>query len=327
MLLTIKNTYKILSYLSYYLYNFPSFNRKANIVLKTSIYPLSERSFLKNEIRRMKQYMLGSLCIADLFCTLANRKISLKEKNAIVYMSVLLSIYDDLFDRDNISKERLFSLISQTGRVVPTTQKEKIFLGLYKNSHTHIVQKEQFYDLLKKLFESQKNSKALSTKSDPDKIEQFSYEKGGYAALLLRFVLEHSLSRDEKKAIYELGGLIQLIDDIFDLYEDSRAEVCSLAYPTYSIDYLSNKLQKKLTQTLHLFYNLPYKRKNIKKFTYCYVMFCSRIFVCLEQLGKLIKDPLQPFNPHLFNRRQLICDMEKPINILKSIYYAFTYKY
>ena len=182
-------------------------------------------------------------------------------------------------------------------------------------------------EISERLLQAQKRSKDLSVdKSSEADIKRAADDKGGYTALLVRKVLTHPMQECEEKAVYKLGALIQFMDDIFDIYEDSRNDVCSLAYPTPRIDRLSIDYRRCLQETLALFYRLPYERRYIEKFSYLLVLLVSRTFVCLDRLEKLAKKS-GDFNPRCFDRKSLICDMEKPANLLKSLYYTINYSY
>jgi hypothetical protein len=47
----------------------------------------------------------------------------------------------------------------------------------------------------------------------------------------------------------------------------------------------------------------------------------SRGFVCLHMLQEREKQNNGNFNPGAFTRKQLICDMEKPINLLRTLHH------
>jgi hypothetical protein len=51
----------------------------------------------------------------------------------------------------------------------------------------------------------------------------------------------------------------------------------------------------------------------------------ARCFVCLDQYENLEKIS-GTFQPHTYSRQQLICDMEKPKNLLSSFSYFTKYK-
>ncbi len=284
----------------------------------------SHQILTKVDIQKLKQYMFFSTLFAELLCVLDGRKPNEKEQKAALYLGAMAPFYDDFFDRNISSEKRVRILTHQYSDLLHANPHEKMYIKLAEHFYAHTGDVSQTFE---KLLQAQKQGKNLTVnQSSKTAIKKAAYDKGGYTALLLRKTLAHPMRKGEEKAIYQLGTLIQFMDDIFDIYEDSRNQVCSLAYPSTDVRYLSADYRQHFQRTLRLFYQLPYKNRQVEKFAYLALLLMSRTFVCLDQLGNL-PAVCGEFNPHHFKRASLICDMERPANLLKSLYYALMYSF
>ena len=69
----------------------------------------------------------------------------------------------------------------------------------------------------------------LSDKKVSEKnLFKITFSKGGISALALTYLMVPKLNAKEKKAIYELGAVMQLVDDISDIEEDIKSGIQTL---------------------------------------------------------------------------------------------------
>jgi len=89
---------------------------------------------------------------------------------------------------------------------------------------------EAFRAHLLRVFHLETNGHQRSLKPPPtDEIARLTAEKGGCSVLLFRYLLGHELSNAERLALFEFGHLVQLCDDIFDLWHDRQNGTATLA--------------------------------------------------------------------------------------------------
>ena len=69
---------------------------------------------------------------------------------------------------------------------------------------------------------------------------------------------------------------------------------------------------------------MNFESKNVVRFLDMIMPVVNRGFVCIDQFEKLEKNNNGVFEPKKFSRKQLICDMEKPVNLLRT--FVYTYK-
>jgi len=93
--------------------------------------------------------------------------------------------------------------------------------------HVHA---KAFREHLQRVFRIETEGHQRAPKPPPtDEIARLTAEKGGFSVLLFRCLLSGELSDAERRALFEFGHLVQLCDDIFDLWFDRRNRTATLA--------------------------------------------------------------------------------------------------
>jgi hypothetical protein len=118
---------------------------------------------------------------------------------------------------------------------------------------------------------------------------------------------------------------MQLENDIFDIYKDHLDGIKTLATTETKIDNLRNFYRSLLEDVLLAADKTTFPEKNKKKFIDIILMIICRGFVCLDMLEKNEKRSNNVFTINNYGRKDLICDMEKPLNILKTVDYFARY--
>ena len=71
----------------------------------------------------------------------------------------------------------------------------------------------------------EESKKLVNPNLSKAEVEKIAFQKGGYSALLFRSILKHPIIVDEEKALYQLGAVGQVLDDLFDLWCLSKARI------------------------------------------------------------------------------------------------------
>ena len=170
------------------------------------------------------------------------------------------------------------------------------------------------------MFDAQVESRAQagSDLSRQD-IREITFNKGGVSLLFYRSVFEHRLASGEAEALYHAGALMQLGNDIFDVWKDYRDGINTLVTSCSNISEVKEVYSEQLGRTLALFRQTGYGRRNVSRFLHKFVLGISRCHVCLDQLERLERKTADRFIPSSYSREEMICDMEKPANMLRSL--------
>jgi len=297
-----------------------------------TINSTNDGSINNDDLKKITDYYgLGVPAIlGESFALLRGHKLSLKERTASTYIGAMTGLGDDFFDLKDLSdddlKLLLHALLNNPEEVKVKRLSENLFLQFYIKVLANIETQNQLKKYIYEVFKAQIMSlKQVSENLSNNEILEITRHKGGVSLLLYRSIFSHELSDEESKMLYNLGGLMQISNDIFDVYKDSQKGIKTLTTTTTDIGKLRNTFRSIMDETFNMTYNTKYSHKNIKKFLRFISMGICRTYVCLDQLEKLQKTNSHIFEPSKYQRKELICDMEKPKNMIKSISYYVKY--
>ncbi len=184
------------------------------------------------EKRRLQHYFYGTTYLSVVLCTLRGYPRRRLEKRLFTRLAALAYFFDDLVDafRQQDDGAQLWQDNPETyGQTADDRGLALHFLQqLYRELPAEDV--EQFKTFMHGVFNVETAGRQMGNNTLEIKdLEKITADKGGYSVLLFRRVLAHSLSTEEQAALYQFGYLIQFCDDIFDLWHDQQAGVCTLA--------------------------------------------------------------------------------------------------
>lgn len=298
-------------------------NSKKIIIELNSLF-LTKRKWLDISIvKRIKLYITISDFITNWFFTLRGFKATNKERKRILYLAAIMPLLDDLTDSLKIpSKDIIKDLKSTNNTLHPTIPVIRyLYFKLIENCSKHFI--FTFHRALEIQDKSitQLHEKKLKTKA----IKDITYEKGGISIFLFRLILDHPLRKNEEKSIYELGYLIQLINDMFDIHKDYLNKQQTLFTNATSLKTCFNEYNNTLDNVITNFMSLDYDHSNSIKALSKISTITSRAQVCIEQLLACEKSTQGSFKIEFYERKQLICDMDTIKNIFKSYRFSVTF--
>ena len=301
---------------------------------RAGLYQLIKKSYatvkqpinLKYRKRIYYHGMLGSITNVW-FTVLRGKSQTKKEALAGFYLGAATAVYDDLFDRyDYTMDESLVDLAEGQYKYGNIT--ELLSKGFYDVILNNLNDPTKFNFYLQKVGYEQEASKAQVGGNLPlDAIRKITYDKGSYSVALSRSILQHPYAKGEAEAVYILGKLIQLTDDVFDVRRDHLDGVDTLLTKTKDIIPIQKEYIQLVNDSFQAFYLLKYKQVNYLVFCMQVMFVVSRGLVALDQLVKAQKRLNGVFDIEKMTREELVCDMEKPRNIWKSFLYTLRWKY
>ncbi len=256
--------------------------------------------------------------------------LNLKERTAATYLGAMTGLGDDFFDVKGYKQHQLEKLleplINSNSDYLPSKTIEIAFLHFYEKVKENTKHHKKIKEHIKKVFDVQlKSQKQTSDTITKEEILDITMEKGGVSLLLYRCLMDDEMDENEKIMLYKLGGLMQLGNDIFDIYKDYKMEIKTLVTTENNIDNIHLLFVQLMRETLELTRKLNYPPKNVNRFVMFIMMGLGRVFVCLEMLKKQQLKTDNVFKIGKYSRKELICDMEKPLNILKGIAFYLRY--
>ena len=265
--------------------------------------------------------------LGEAFCSLRGEKMAPKERMAATCQGVITGLGDDFFDKKNISGPSLKQLIDQPQKSDGTNEYEKLSLHFLRSAIANAPDPKLTQHQLDKVYAAQVLSKKQNSPGlDYDEIKNITIRKGAESVLFYRTVFSHQMNKEEEKALYCLGGLMQLSNDIFDVYEDEQQGICTLLTTTQNIRNIRTLFLSLMQTGYAAAHKTSYPKPRIKKFIdLISIAIFSRCLVCLDQLEKNEKKSGNVFTPAKYKRKDLICDMDTALNKWRSVKYHVKY--
>ena len=276
--------------------------------------------------KRFRLYAIMGAVLGEWMSLLTGKSLTQKERHIAMYFCALTPVFDDLIDDYNYSAEDIYRLCK--GEARDGDLLEKICIHFYEKLKT-LTQKsdnELLNEYFEKVLDYQIRSRAQINGSLSDtELTEIMYAKGGYSILYFKSIMDNGVQQNEEKTLFNIGALIQFVNDIFDVYKDLQGSIQTLPNATKDIKILENQYANLLDDTIKTCYTLPYHRLRIRCFLLSLMLIYSRGFVCLDQFFALQVKPNNVFEPNNYIRKDLICDMEKFRNLWKSYLYTVWY--
>lgn len=249
-----------------------------------------------------------------------------KERLSVTYLASITGLFDDLFDRERLLPDEIKRLLNQPDKANASNNNELLLIELYQiglaNSDKPSLIKEYALKVYEAQLQSKKQSGGELSKED---IRQITFEKGGVSIPLYRCAFEGDISQAEYDMLYHLGSIGQLENDIFDVHKDYSEGIQTLVTTETDISKLREKYQLLITDIFQLIDKTQYQVPQKRRFKRVVALVVGRGLVGLDNLQNLSRKTEGVFLLEKYSRKELICDMESPLNLLKLLHYAAIY--
>ncbi|MBD0404293.1 hypothetical protein [Flammeovirga sp. EKP202] len=271
-----------------------------------------------NKITRYYGLIVPAI-LGELICFLREEKMTFEERKYSTYQCSLTGLVDDFFDVQEYTLDEVRKMVSF--EKPPNNSSEKLSEFLHRESFKFYSNRNGFLKSLDDVLLVQEDSRQQFQQGllSREQLLDLTIRKGGDSFLyFIRLYLKKITPQDDE-FFYLLGGITQFSNDIFDLYEDLQENVDTLLTTSASIKEVKDlyyslirQLFEKSTQTSF------HKIETFLEF-YSIGVF-NRCIICLDQYESLQRASSSGiFQPGLYSRDELICDMEKPSNLLRSL--------
>lgn len=185
---------------------------------------------LRKDARRniINSYSIYVPMIVRAFSNLRGRGVSDAERERMLHYFMCSTTFDDFTDRAELTSQELYNIAYTPESFVPQRIEERIFL------HAHLllnsfVKHASYGEATRGLFQAQIDSALQTDNSITDAdLHRVTIGKGSYAVLLCSFYLDEEVSPAERQCWFYLGGIIQLTNDLFDIWKDLQNGVQTL---------------------------------------------------------------------------------------------------
>ncbi|WP_026839288.1 hypothetical protein [Gillisia sp. JM1] len=281
--------------------------------LLSSFEEINDGSISKADLKKITNYYALGVpgFLGAAFGTLRGKTLFDPERYTMTYLGGISGLLDDLFDDPIKEWSNLEKFVLNPDSLIPKNSFEALGLQLYQKGLSKASKPEKLKQKALEVFQTEKESIFQQGKEiSEDKIKELTFLKGGNSFLFYRLCMQHPLDAAEGKLIYQAGGLMQMGNDIFDVWEDVQQEIQTLATCAQDILKLRTAFVKELNLVVVYAHATSYPKKNIKQFINFILLGISRVLVCLDQFEELQDSETSTFQPEKYSRKQLICDME-----------------
>lgn len=264
--------------------------------------------------------------VGEGFCTLRRKAMSDRERMASTFQGALTGLYDDFFDKTRLKEDKILSMMNDPKSYQPNSSLEQLFIHFLSRVIENLPDKEYFEHAFMKVYISQINSRE-QTEEDLsfEQLKQITFEKGGNSLLFYRSIFDGIPGKAEEEAIYNAGALMQIGNDLFDVWKDFPQQIRTMVTDCIHIKEVRKVFRQQLKVTIQSFERSGFPEKNIKKYIHKLLLGISRCFVCMDQLEMLEQKSNGIFLPVVYTREEMLCDMEKRGNMVRSIKYYLGY--
>ncbi len=272
----------------------------------------------KNASRSKEYFQLSALLvfkIAEMFDMNVEKQTLLN----LAYLSILAPFFDDQFDHNSKNIADLILQIESPNYGKDKNHELAFSSSIYKKLLLGIPNKDKFIALARKMFQIQQEScyqKCIEVSDN--ELYEICIEKGGVACELYW----STTSEDNNIAYnitYSLGGLLQMLDDLLDVYDDLNEGIKTYANQV-SFDHFLKVVSAKYVETKDLLKQVPCEGKSKAEYQDLLGILYSAFFVIIKHYKKIRCEEInKPSRLLQCKREEVIFDMENPKNLLNFI--------
>jgi hypothetical protein len=285
-----------------------------------------EGKFEDEQLKKIMQYY--GLFIPTILCSsykhLYSEPYTEAERKRATLFGVLTPVGDDLFDIDKLDATAINEITYRPEAYEARTFSSKVSKEIQSFMLKDVPFKNEYLEAAKNVFEIQLETiKQTNPAIDDSELLRITYEKGGYSVIIYHQIMEKPANAEMWKVLFYVGSLMQFGNDLFDIFKDLRDGIVTLPDRCGDYTQLRHLFLSRVRDCNRLIYALPYKQHKKEEFAVAMHLIISRSMVVLDKMIKLEKRYKKPLNYQKLGRKELICDMEKPANILSLLYYSY----
>lgn len=320
----VRYCYEIVSLLARMLFGIVLSEYKTVKLLK-EIESIFKGRFQPATFKKVKKFQgIQQFVINDSFAQLENRFTNKTERENNKYYFILASLYDDLIDEQVISIEVLNEMFLHPENSNPKSFSETVLIDTHLKLLNRVKEKEAYQKVLNNIHQAQIDSlQQLNNDISLDNILSITERKGGYSLLMCRHYIQMNANQATDNCWYQLGGLIQMTNDLYDIYKDTVAGIHTFANTQNSYQKIREVYESQIHKFKISVEKLDYSYSKKWAFQIKLSIIPALGLIALENLKQLQGNNEQLFPFKNYPRKVLIIDMEKVNNIFKLFKYSF----
>ena len=279
--------------------------------------------------QRQKILNYYGIFITSFLCSsykkLEGKKLSPEERKRATLFGILTPVGDDLFDLDKLDNAAIRQITFQPETYHAKTFSSNVAKEIQTYLLSHVPHKEAYILASKNVLDIQEETiKQTDIHTNIEETRRITYTKGAVSVIIYHQCLDDAADEQMQEALFYVGSLYQLGNDIFDLYKDVRDKIYTLINTCDDFSAFRKSFLERVSEQNKKIMALPFPEKNKRNF--CVVMntINARSVVALDQFAKYQQQKGGRIDWWNEERKSMITDMEKPRNFLKWLHYCYT---
>jgi len=262
--------------------------------------------------------------VNDAFALLHGRETNVIEQERSINYFICSSVFDNFFDDKLLTVDQIESITFNPNRFIPATFDEKVFLQAHLFLLNGMKDTKDYFVVLRKEYEAQSASmKQFNNAISDEEIRNITFEKGGNAVLMCRYYLDLDPTTEEEECWYLLGTMIQLSNDLFDIYKDLHQNIQTLAVRCTDAYSMEKFFMEQVNGIRKNIATLPYSSNRKLQFSISMAATYVLGLTAIDQLKRLQANSAKLPSFKTLQRKELIVDMENPMNIWRWIKFIY----
>ena len=248
---------------------------------------------------------------------------AIEEERNLMYFTTT-ALYDEIIDTKSLSIQELDALFYHPEKAVGKNFEQIVLLHLHNQLLNQVQDREEYWSVINNIHTAQKDSiKQFDASTNNEDLLSITQRKGGYSLLMCRHYLDLQKSKEVDDCWFALGSVIQMTNDLYDIYKDIQAGIETFATRAKKSTEIESIYIKQANILFKSIGKLPFSAKKRNKLLTTLSAIPSFGYIALENLKKIQGNAseLPPMNS--IERNTLIIDMEKPKNLMKLIKYSY----
>lgn len=298
-------------------------------ILKNAI-DTNDGSLEESDFKKIRNYyaLFVVAIVGENYCRLRGNKMLKQERQLLTFQGALTGLYDDFFDHPQRKGKDIKGMMNAPNTFEEKDFVEKLFLHFLRQVHVQLEDKTEFNRIFSQIYEIQiETEKQINSKLTAFELKTISEKKGGLSHLFYRITLSNPLLEGEQEAIYELGSLLQQVNDIFDVWKDKTAGISTFASNSTDMKKTKVEFENQIQKVYALINQLNYSKQNKRDFFLQFMILIGMGIVSLNQYIQLQENNSGTFDVKRFGRHELVCDMQKKSNLYKLMRVCLSYNF
>jgi hypothetical protein len=248
---------------------------------------------------------------------------AIEEERNLMYFTTT-ALYDEIIDTKSLPINELDELFYHPEKAVANNFEQAALLHLHLELLNQVPDKEEYWTVINNIHTAQKDSiKQFDSTTNNEDLLSITQRKGGYSLLMCRHYLDLPKSKEIDTCWYMLGSVIQMTNDLYDIYKDVQAGIETFATRAKKSTEIESIYINQVNQLFESIKKLPFPATKRNKLLTTLSAIPSFGYIALENLKKIQGNSRELPTMNTIERNKLIIDMEKPQNLIRLIKYSY----